>query len=36
MMVLEQPDDVLPEYRLLNIIAVKKSANLLDKTDELF
>lgn len=36
MMVIEQPDDILPEYRLLNTIAVRKSANLLEKTDELF
>ena len=36
MMVIEQPDDILPEYRLLNAIAAQKSANLLGKTDELF
>ena len=36
MSVIEKPDDILPEYRLLNAIAAQKSANLLGKTDELF
>jgi hypothetical protein len=36
MMVIEQPEDILPEYRLLNTIAARKSASLLGKTDELF
>ena len=34
--VIEQPDDVLPEYRLLNALAIKKSARLIEETDELF
>jgi len=35
-MVSEQPDTILPEYRLLNAIAIRKSANLLEERDELF
>jgi hypothetical protein len=34
--VLDQPDDILPEYRLLNAIARQKSAILLKEKDELF
>ncbi len=34
--VLEQSDDILPEYRLLNTIAKQKSAILLKEKDELF
>ena len=35
-MVIGQPDSVLPEYRLLNAIAIRKSAKLLEERDELF
>lgn len=34
--VLGQPDTILPEYRLLNVIAIQKSARLIEETDELF
>jgi hypothetical protein len=34
--VIEQPDTILPEYRLLNAIAIRKSANLLKEKDDLF
>lgn len=34
--VTEQPDTILPEYRLLNALAKQKAANLLREKDELF
>ncbi|MBP2681103.1 MAG: transporter T-component [Candidatus Krumholzibacteriota bacterium] len=34
--VLDQPDTIMPEYRLLNVLAQKKAANLLKEKDELF
>jgi hypothetical protein len=34
--VIAQPDSILPEYRLLNVIAKKKAAGLLKEKDELF
>jgi hypothetical protein len=34
--VITQPDTILPEYRLLNAIAIQKSVLLLEETDELF
>jgi len=34
--VIAQPDIILPEYRLLNSIAIQKSTNLLEEKDELF
>jgi hypothetical protein len=34
--VLDQPIDILPEYRLLNTIAKQKSAVLLKEKDEIF
>jgi hypothetical protein len=34
--VLDQPDTILPEYRLLNAIARQKAAVLLEEKDELF
>lgn len=34
--VIAKPDTILPEYRLLNAIAIRKSTNLLEEKDELF
>jgi len=34
--VLDQPDTILPEYRLLNALVKQKAANLLKEKDELF
>jgi len=34
--VLDQPDTIMPEYRLLNALAKQKAANLLKEKDELF
>jgi hypothetical protein len=34
--VLEQPDTIMPEYRLLNVLAKQKAASLLKEKDELF
>jgi hypothetical protein len=34
--VVSQPDTIMPEYRLLNAIAIEKSAHLLEEKDELF
>ena len=34
--VIAQPDTLLPEYRLLNAIAIQKSARLLGEKDDLF
>ncbi|UCG51909.1 MAG: hypothetical protein JSW58_17370 [Candidatus Latescibacterota bacterium] len=34
--VIEQPDTILPEYRLLNAIAKQKAVNLLEEKDDLF
>lgn len=34
--VIAQPADILPEYRLLNALAIKKSTRLIEETDELF
>ena len=36
MKVLDQPSDILPEYRLLNVIAKEKATELLKEKDELF
>jgi len=34
--VIEQPDTIMPEYRLLNALARQKAANLLKEKDDLF
>ena len=34
--VLEAPEDTLPEYRLLNLIAKRRAATLIEETDDLF
>jgi hypothetical protein len=34
--VIDQPDSILPEYRLLNALAKKKAENLLKEKDDLF
>ncbi len=36
MEIMNQPDDIWPEYRLLNALAIEKARQLIKEKDELF